>query len=322
MRPEDDTVDPTAVSVVIATHERATLLAQLLDALDGQSRSGLEVLVVDDESTDETPQLLRRRGIRSLRVTRRGPGRARQAGWQAAAGEVVAFTDDDCVPTQGWVEALTAPLLAGEADFAQGRTLPRPDQLERSGPWSRTQHVEAENGFYQTCNMAYRRQVLVELGGFHSGFSGPRTSGEDAELGWRAREAGYRFVFVPEAVVHHAVSPSSYWAWLRDRRRWGMIVQVVREHPASRSLAYRRYFYRPSHLRTLVGLGVLAAAGTVRPWAPLALVGAGTAVYAIRPGQPEAPWRRALRLGQVALADSVEVAVFAAASIRYRTVLL
>ena len=312
-----------AISVVIATHNRARLLAETLDALAGQTRRDIEVVVVDDDSDDGTAELLRERGIRSLRVARGGPGRARQAGWHAATAPIVAFTDDDCVPTPGWLAALAAPIEAGDADVVQGRTRPRPDQQHLHGPWSRTQHVEEANRFFQTCNIAYRREVLERLEGFDPAFTGPRTAGEDTDLGWRALERGYRVEFAPAALVHHAVWPSSYLAYLRDRPRWGMIVQVVQKHPESRALAYRRYFYRPSHLRALAGGIALVAAGGLRRWLPPVVVAGAVAAHLARPDPEQRPAaERLLLLGQTVVADATEVAVFLQASVRYRTLLL
>lgn len=299
------------------------MLADLLDALEGQSRADKEIIVIDDASPDDTPAVLAARDVRSVRVPRGGPGLARQHGWQLARAPVVAFTDDDCVPTREWLEAIVGPIERGEADLVQGKTLPRPDQADRQGPWSRTQRVEHENGFYQTCNMAYRRDVLEALGGFRASFAGPQTSGEDTELAWRARAAGYRTAFAPDALVHHEVWPSSYWAYLRDRRRWGMVIQIVKYHPEIRALAYRRWFYRPSHARVLLALLVLAASMLVRWWAPLALLGAFFAIDLVRTRRRSAPaHRRALHRAQVLTADLVEVVVFVINSIRYRTLYL
>lgn len=312
-----------AVAVVIATHGRAALLAQALDALERQTRQDFELIVVDDDSRDATPAVLETRGVRTIRVSRRGPGLARQIGWQAATAPIIAFTDDDCVPSPGWLEALVRPIEEGRADFSQGPTLPRPDQADRMGPWARTMRVEKANKRFPTCNMAYRRSVLEELGGFREEFVGPRTAGEDADLGWRALAAGRRFEFVPAALVHHEVWPSSWTAFVKDRPRWGMIVQVVRYHPAARELAYRRYFYNPRHPRFLVAFGVLLVAGAVRRWLPAVLLAAMVGAYVTKTRGSHVPaGRRALHLVQVLAADAVEVAVFARASVRYRTILL
>lgn len=315
-------MDPSSpeprVAVVIASRNRAALLAEALDALAGQTLQEVELLVVDDDSDDDTARLLADRGVPTLRVARGGPGQARQAGWRATTAPVVAFTDDDCVPDRRWLAALLRPIEAGTADFVQGRTVPRPDEVHRLGPWSRTQVVEEPNGFYQTCNMAYRRDVLEALGGFRPEFTGPDTAGEDTDLGWRATEAGYRFAFADEAVVHHAVWPSSFRGFLRDRRRRAMVVQVVRFHPASRRLGHRRYFYSPAHLRVTVTAGVVIGGALVRPWLPLAGAGTAAAVHLAR----HRSGRRLVHAAQRAAVDAAEVVEFARASIRYRTLFL
>lgn len=325
-RPTDRLADPEAtprVSVVIATHNRRDHLVLTLDALARQTCAAIEVIVVDDDSSDGTADLVAQRGLRCIRVPRGGPGRARQVGWAEAHGPIVAFTDDDCIPTPGWLSALVEPIENGTADLVQGRTLPRPDQTEAAGPWSRTQHIDRESGTYPTCNMAYRRSVLEATGGFRPSFAGPRTSGEDTELAWRAKAAGFRSAFAPDALVHHEVWPSRFGPYLRDRLRWGMIVQVVRFHPGSRSLAYRRWFYRPSHVRIIgaaVGLTIL---GIVRWWLPPALCLAAVVAYGVRGrGVPGGPLARMLFITQTLLADAFEVAVFVWSSIRYRTLLL
>ncbi|MDQ1402902.1 MAG: hypothetical protein QOG03_1218 [Actinomycetota bacterium] len=312
-----------AATVVIATHGRAALLAETLDALAAQTRRDFEVVVVDDDSPDDTQALLATRLVRSLRVTRRGPGRARQAGWMAAAAPVIAFTDDDCVPTPGWLAAILEPIEAGRADFVQGPTMPRPDQLHLDGPWARTIRVPTENHRFPTCNMAYRKAVLDDLGGFRDEFTGPNTSGEDTDLGWRAKEAGYRIEFAPDALVHHAVWPSSFVRFVKDRPRWGMVVQVVRYHPGVREMAYKRYFFRRSHPRTIVLLCGFFAAAAIRRWLPPAMAVGVLAAYLVKTRDSErAAPERALHIAQVFTADVVELAVFVGASARYRTLFL
>lgn len=311
------------VTVVVATHGRADVLVEALDAIDGQTLDGAQVVVVDDESPDATPDVLRQRRVRWLRVSRRGPGRARDAGWRAVTSPIIAFTDDDCIPAADWLEHLVRPILDGDADFVQGRTMPRPDHTDRRGRWSRTQRIERENGLYQTCNIAYRREVLEAVGGFRPEFSGPLTAGEDTDLAWRALEAGYRSAFEPSALVHHAVWPATYLQHLADRRRRAMVVQVVRYHPAARRLGHHRYFYRASHERIVVAAAAVVLAAGVRRWAPLALIGAFGAAHLVRTRRdPEPPHRRTMRLGQSLLADAVEVAAFTQASVRYRTLFL
>src|SRR2546430_13920788 len=102
-----------AASVVVATHQRAHLLPRLIKALEDQEAApAFEVIVVDDSSTDGTWDVLvglassstvRLRPLQTLRNS--GPAAARNLGWRSAAGRVVAFTDDDCVPRPGWLAA-------------------------------------------------------------------------------------------------------------------------------------------------------------------------------------------------------------------------
>ncbi|HET6812343.1 MAG TPA: glycosyltransferase [Acidimicrobiales bacterium] len=322
-------VDP-AVSVVVATHERRALLGRLVAALEAQTWPDLEIVIVDDGSTDGTWDELGRlaaavtRPVRVLREDRAGgPARARNRGWREARGSIVAFTDDDCVPAPGWVEALVAPIVAGRAELAQGVTEPPREQWEGSGPFARTMWVLDEDGFYATCNMAYRRDVLEEARGFDERFGRP--FGEDTDLAWRAIEAGARTAFVDDAVVYHEVWPSSWPAHVRDRVRREAIVLAAREHPQIRARFWRPRWYQGSHPRA-----VLAAAGgivavTVPGWRRLS--GAALAVpyvhyrLAVR-RLPCRPRNTAPVIALALVADLVEVGVLAAASVRYRSLLL
>jgi glycosyltransferase involved in cell wall biosynthesis len=117
------------VSVVVATHNRAGNLERMLAGLAAQERPADEVIVVDDGSTDDTQVVLERhrgRGTLPLRVIRRpaaaGPATAREEGWHAASGELVAFTDDDCVPLPGWLAAGERAWARDSDSFVQGRT--------------------------------------------------------------------------------------------------------------------------------------------------------------------------------------------------------
>src|SRR3954449_7041666 len=102
------------VSVVVATRNRAVMLEGLLHSLDRQSldSSRFEVIVIDDGSTDRTPELLhamtKRAGysLRVLQGTGNGPAAARNRGWPEASAPLVAFTDDDCVATPDWLTEL------------------------------------------------------------------------------------------------------------------------------------------------------------------------------------------------------------------------
>ena len=326
--PADSTV--ATVSVVVATHDRRALLARLVAALDAQTWPGLEVVIVDDGSTDGTWEELRRLaapGTRPLQILRqeraRGPAAARNRGWREAGGAVIVFTDDDCLPTPGWVEALVAPIVAGRADLTQGVTEPPREQWDGSGPFARTMWVLDEDGFYATCNMAYTREVLEKAGGFDERFGRP--FGEDTDLAWRAIEAGARTAFVSDALVRHEVLPSSWPAHVRDRARREAIVLAAREHPQIRSRFWRPRWYQGSHPRALLAAVGGAVAVAAPGWARLSGVALAAPYVHYRLVVRRLPCRRRNLAPVIALAlvaDLVEVGVLAAASVRYRTLLL
>ncbi len=255
------------VSVVVSTFDRPGRLARLLDALRAQTlgRDAFEVVVVDNGSGPSTGQLLaaaRTRGDLDLRCERHevtvGPAGGRNAGWRVARAPMVAFTDDDCRPAPGWLDALLAVCAAHPEAIVQGPTRPDPDDAARQGWLSHTVEIERLGPQYETCNIAYPRKVLERLGGFDDSF-GRRPAGEDTDLAWRAIEAGTTTVFAPEALVWHAVERVGARGRLRIAGRWGPAVRVLAEHPGARALLFRGRFWNVWHY--LMWRSLLALAG-------------------------------------------------------------
>jgi len=319
-------------SVVVATHERSALLARLVAAIEAQEPPPREVVIVDDGSEDGTwMELQRLAAISNLRIVpirfdrNRGPAAARNAGWRAATADRVVFTDDDCVPLPGWLAALTNAL--DDHEVVQGRTLPDPAQGGNWGPFSRTMEVLTETGYYPTCNIAYRKETLERTAGFDEAYRHP--AGEDTDLAWRALETGARSTFVPGAVVLHDIRPSNWLVHVRDASRWSGVVLAVHHHPRLRERFHRRWFWKPSHPPALLALaGFVGAAwggpsrrSAIARVAALALV-APYVRYRMKV-LPLAPGRRGLAaIPQGLAADWAEIAVLAASSVRYRTLLL
>jgi histidinol-phosphate phosphatase family protein len=173
------------VDIVIPS-TRPDRLASLLASLDPPG----EVIVVDG--------------------TGRSPAAARNAGWRRSAAEWVAFLDDDVEPAAGWSDALRADLeeaASAGAVGTQGRvTVPLP-RGRRPTDWERS--VQAlETARWATADMAYRRSVLEELGGFDEAF--PRPYREDSDLALRVLRAGYELRRGSRRVVH-PVGPAPVW---------------------------------------------------------------------------------------------------------------
>jgi GT2 family glycosyltransferase len=218
------------VSVVVPTYRRPALLARCLAALAGQSLPAgeYEVIVADDAASEETRKQVEAAGFRYVAVTgRHGPAAARNAGWRAAAGELIAFTDDDTIPDPGW---LAAGLRAFDADpdlsAASGRTAvplpPRPTDYERNESGLAT----AE---FITANCFVRRRVLEAVGGFDERFRAAWR--EDSDLHFTLLERGYAVGRVADAAVEHPVRPAPWGVSVRQQRKSQYDALLCRKHP-------------------------------------------------------------------------------------------
>lgn len=250
------------VAVVVPTYNRSARLKPLMEALAAQEGvDNFEVLVVDDNSPDDTQAVLAelaRRMPFTLTALRqpanRGPAQARNRGWRTSSAPLICFTDDDCVPSAGWLAAMVESL--GEYDLVQGQTEPNPADEHQRGPFSHFVHVDWEMGYYETCNMGYRRDVLERLNGFDEQFS--YNYGEDTELGWRARRAGMKIHFDERALVYHEITPSSWRRFLRNVRRRDGIVHVQSRIPGLRKELGKTMFYERTHLPALTHVATSA----------------------------------------------------------------
>jgi glycosyltransferase involved in cell wall biosynthesis len=256
------------VSVVVPTRDRATRLAAALHALRRQTvePERFEVVVVDDGSTDGTRELLDGLpgddgpAVRAIRLSGNGPAAARNAGWRAARAPLVAFTDDDCEPSPGWLEAVIQAAGESPGAIVQGATGPIPRESELlSRPFARTRRIDGPSPWFATCNIAYPRELLERLGGFDELF--PEALGEDTDLGWRALEAGARAEFAPGALVHHAVEDLGPGGYMRHALRGADAVYAFRRHPGLRARTLRFGVFRnPALARlALAGVGLMLA---------------------------------------------------------------
>lgn len=317
--PDDD----LAVSVVVATHGRAELLPRLVAALESQDiASPFEVVVVDDASPDRTAEVLADLAERTpldLHLVRRtvngGPAAARNDGIAAARAPLVAFTDDDCVPSPAWLSAAVDAMGSQQRRVVVGRT--EPDPTADEGPFSRTLRMH-DATFLQTANVLYRRDDLEAVGGFDASLR----TGEDTDLGMRVAATGAEVVFAPDALVHHDVSPSDWRAAVRQATRWVDLPAVARRHPAARRLLHRGLFWKPHHPRTLLALGALAGAMALRrAWPLLGLL--PWLRHRVLEQPRSADRAEVLRLLPAAFAvDATEVATMVRGSVRHRHLVL
>lgn len=305
------------VSVVVATRNRAARLAALLDSLAAQEGAEYEVIVVDDGSDDRTPEVIAQAGLRAIRHERpAGPAAARNAGWRAARAGLVAFIDDDCVATPGWLRALLDVHRERPEAVIQGRTEPHPAEVHKHSAFSRSMLVDGPNNWFQTCNIAYPRALLERLGGFDETFRYP--AGEDTDLAWRAKRSGAPTTFASEALVLHAVHVPGAIRLARSARRWEDVVLCVKRHPELRADYKMRVFWKPAHQRLfLAALGALLARRT----RGLSLLAAIPYVTYYRSQHGSYAGTVASLPGHL-LVDGAETLAMVRGSLRYRTLVL
>jgi hypothetical protein len=188
------------VSVVIPCRDDHLSLLVALDAIAAQDfpASRREVIVVDGGGGEAADTAIRARGARLLSDGGRGPSAARNVGIDAARGDVVAFTDADCVPRFDWLTRLVDPFTqtAEVGGVAGGMRMPRRTLIGRM----EDNDARCRYRGYITSNVAYRREVLLEVGGFDEDL----VCAEDYDLAWRVMDAGHRIEREPRAIVLHA----------------------------------------------------------------------------------------------------------------------
>jgi GT2 family glycosyltransferase len=311
----------TEIAVVIPTRDRETRLAFTLDALAAQSLASerFEVFVVRaedqrDQARTRPPAGLR---VREIFAARPGTARQRNAGWRASDAPIVAFTDDDCRPSREWLASL---IEAGAgAAVVQGRTEPDPDERHLLTGLARTIRNVHASGWYETCNIAYPRELLADLDGFADEID---FLGEDADLGARAIAAGAQFRFSDDALVWHAVHWRSLAGALRDARKRGSRPEIVARHPSLRRALWLGLFADRDHARTL--LAVLGVAVS-RRFPRLGCLAVLPYVKHRVDRSRLTPWgllRLPTQFGARALVDLVELGAFVVASIRSRSIVL
>ncbi|MEA2494342.1 MAG: hypothetical protein QOJ29_2253 [Thermoleophilaceae bacterium] len=256
--------------MIPARNAEATLPA-LLAALARQvDPPSWEAFLVDDGSDDATAAIARASGLPLELLSTaggEGPAAARNIGAAAARGDILVFVDADCEPEPDWLRRLVE--AARRVELVQGAVLP--PEGAAINPFDRFLAVSSEYGLYQTANLAIRRELFEQIGGFES-VATPAAGielGEDAWLAWRARREGARTEFASDALVRHAVFPRDAAGYLQEQARVRWFPRLVRIMPELReAFLYRRWFLSHRSARfdlALVALGVAVGARRATP---------------------------------------------------------
>ena len=268
------------ISVVIPTYNRRAILEKCLSALEHQDACGelddYEVVVVDDGSTDGTPDWLRSNADRFPRVrlfeqSHGGPAEGRNRGVANARGDVIVFIDSDLVVTPTFLGCHARALSKQWARsgsrlcFTYGAVINTADSDHPTG--ERHKLRDLSWAYFATGNVAIDRAVLEQSGLFDQGF---RLYGwEDLELGERLRQMGVELIRCPEAVGYHW-HPAFRLEQIpdlirveRERARMGLV--FYRKHPSRRVRMIIQFTWMHRLLWGLLTLGGLLNERSLRP---------------------------------------------------------
>jgi O-antigen biosynthesis protein len=205
--PFDRTQPWPKISVIVCTHNGQATLPECLSRLGASTYPDFETIVICDGSSDDSAPIAQEHGALVVETAHLGLSHARNTGIALAKGEIVAFLDDDAYPDPDWLHYIAAGFHDGRYAALGGPNIP-PDQgslvadcvaAAPGGPI----HVlisDREAEHVPGCNMAFRKSVLKEVGGFDERF---RVAGDDVDLCWRLQKAGKKLGFSAGAVVIH-----------------------------------------------------------------------------------------------------------------------
>lgn len=221
------------VSIVIPAYNAASTLDECLDACLQQSHADTEIIVVDDGSSDDTPSIAQAHSVRYIRQKNSGPAAARNLGAREAGGEIVAFTDSDCVPDPDWIERLLAGFsegvvgVGGTYDIRNDSSLLA--RLIHEEIVVRHERFRGEVDFLGSFNVAYRKGAFDAVSGFDESFT--YASAEDNDLAYRLQDEGGSLRFVHDARVAH-YHPTRLLPYLRTQMRHGFWrMKLYAKHP-------------------------------------------------------------------------------------------
>ncbi|HCI82779.1 MAG TPA: glycosyl transferase family 2 [Ktedonobacter sp.] len=235
------------VSVVVPTYKHPELLQCCLNALIMQDfePDEYEIIIVDDANCEETCQqvLCWVQQVRTERLTKQermpmvcyipvetsyhGPAIARNLGWKAARSPIIAFTDDDCIPFPDWLtKGVEAFSTSQHIAAVSGRVIMPLPETPTDYEYNAA-HLETCE--FVTANCFYRRDVLLDMGGFDERFT--MAWREDSDLFFTLLKHGKTYVCAPEVQVLHPVRPASWGVSIHQQRKSMFNALLYKKHP-------------------------------------------------------------------------------------------
>ncbi len=226
------------VSVIVPAYNAQATIDQTLKALTEQDYSGIyEIIAVDDGSTDQTSQIIRSYSkVKYIHQANAGPAAARNRGAKEAQGQVLAFTDSDCVPHKDWLSKLTQgfgenniAVVMGSYGIANSHN-PLAVCVYKEILFRHENLLSSFPKVFGSYNFCIRKEVFDQVGGFNASYR--QASGEDNDLSYKVISAGWRIYFERKALVNH-YHPTQIRKYLKEQYRHGFWrVGMYFRHPS------------------------------------------------------------------------------------------
>jgi GT2 family glycosyltransferase len=228
--------EPPKISVVVCAYNAESTMRECLESLTKLAYPSYEAVIVDDGSSDRTgaiadeyPQ------FKVIHQPNRGLSVARNVGMSAASGDIIAYLDSDAVADPDWLTYLAWKFKSSPHVGIGGPNLPPPEdnwlaKCVAAAPGSPT-HILLDDETAEHipgCNMAFRKEALVEVGGFDPVYT---AAGDDVDICWRLQDRGYTLGFSPAAVVWHH-RRKTVKSYLKQQMGYGKAeAMLFRKHP-------------------------------------------------------------------------------------------
>lgn len=194
------------VSIVVAVHNMEGTIGKCIKSLLEVDYPNKEIIVVDDGSTDKTSEVVTIYPVKLIKKEQGGVSSARNKGIEEAQGEILAFTDGDCIVNENWLKELVKHFSDPEVGGVGGNVI-----FIAGDPLTTAVSIEYEDRFKKrrrdtqsiACiNATFRKEVFEKVGEFKK-ILGETVGGEDIEFSYRVKDAGYKLLYEHDANVWH-----------------------------------------------------------------------------------------------------------------------
>lgn len=225
------------VSVIIPSYNAQATIDKTINAIRNQSYKGnIEIVVVDDGSKDNTPKIIQSfQDVTSLHQKKSGPAAARNLGFEKSKGEIVFFTDADCIPHHKWIERALKYFDDQSVGVVCGTySLGNPESflakcIHYEIIFRHIHLMSTHPKSFGSYNFCVRRNIFSDVGGFDTSYR--HASGEDNDLSYKILKQGYQIFFALDVIVQHR-HPTDRYNYLKGQFRHGFWrLKMYWDHP-------------------------------------------------------------------------------------------